>query len=193
MPLCVDLDGTLVRSDTLIEGLLSVLGGPGILHLPELLCLQPRRLQEARWPRLSPIDPALLPYNEDVLAYLRAQEGPSWARRLVLVTAADTLIAQGVAGHLDFRRKSSAPMARPTSRAPPRRRRWSTDLGTATSLISATISTIFRYGAQARSIGIVSAPASVAAAARKGAKSKLQISTRPSVLRAALKVMRPHQ
>ena len=97
VPLCVDLDGTLVRSDTLIEGVLSVLGGSGVLHLPRLL-VGNRAAFKRRVAELGPIDPTLLPYNEDVLAYLREQKAAG--RMLVLVTAADRRIAQGVADHL---------------------------------------------------------------------------------------------
>src|SRR5262245_39493349 len=97
VPLCVDLDGTLVRTDTLIEGVLSVLGGSGIAHLPKLL-VGNRATFKRRVAELGPIDPTLLPYNEEVLAYLREQKAAG--RVLVLVTAADSRIAQGVADHL---------------------------------------------------------------------------------------------
>jgi 4-hydroxybenzoate polyprenyltransferase/phosphoserine phosphatase len=98
VPLCVDLDGTLIRSDLLTDGLLAVLGTPrGLGHLPKLMTTD-RAVLKQRVAEFVDVDPATLPYNEELLAYLRAEKARG--RKLVLATAADRLNAQKIADHL---------------------------------------------------------------------------------------------
>ncbi len=97
LPLCVDLDGTLVRTDTLVEGLLALAGGLRFGALGAAV-MGGRAALKARVASLAPLDPALLPYNEPLLAYLREQRATG--RRIVLATAANEAIAAGVAAHL---------------------------------------------------------------------------------------------
>jgi 4-hydroxybenzoate polyprenyltransferase/phosphoserine phosphatase len=98
VPLCVDLDGTLIRSDMLIEGMLASVFNPMLYR--ELLRLRTgsRAAFKSAVATASTFDPALLPYHEPLLAYLREQK--ALGRRLVLVTAADAAIAHRVAAHL---------------------------------------------------------------------------------------------
>lgn len=99
VPLCVDLDGTLIAGDTLWESL--------------LILLRRRPLDAARTPlwaihgpavfkrhvaRRVQLDPAALAYRDPVLAFLRQEKAAG--RRLILATAADRSIAEGVADHL---------------------------------------------------------------------------------------------
>jgi 4-hydroxybenzoate polyprenyltransferase len=98
IPLCVDLDGTLVKTDLLVEGLVSILTSRHALgRLPLLLTSDRARLKH-RVAGLALLDAALLPYNEELLAHLREQRAAG--RRLVLATAADALVAYAVADHL---------------------------------------------------------------------------------------------
>ncbi len=97
-PICVDLDGTLVNTDTLVEGLIAVLsGGRGLSELAGLLTLN-RAALKLRVAELAGCAADLLPYNATVLAYLR--EKREEGHRLVLATAADTRVAKSVASHL---------------------------------------------------------------------------------------------
>jgi 4-hydroxybenzoate polyprenyltransferase len=98
LPLCVDLDGTLVRSDTLVEGMLSILGRRALLSALLRLPQDGRAVFKQRISELSPPDPAFLPYDAALLAYLRRQK--SAGRMLVLATAADRRVADAVARHL---------------------------------------------------------------------------------------------
>lgn len=97
-PICVDLDGTLVHTDTLVEGLIAALSGRyGLSSLRGLLTLNRAALKQ-RVAELVGCTAELLPYNPVALSYLQAkrQEG----HHLVLATAADARVAKAVASHL---------------------------------------------------------------------------------------------
>jgi 4-hydroxybenzoate polyprenyltransferase/phosphoserine phosphatase len=97
-PICVDLDGTLVNTDTLVEGLVAVLSGRHrASDLKGLLTLN-RAVFKRRVAELAGCAAELLPYNLVLVSYLhkKREEG----HRLVLATAADTRVAEAVADHL---------------------------------------------------------------------------------------------
>ncbi|WP_225410316.1 UbiA family prenyltransferase [Stigmatella hybrida] len=98
-PLAVDLDGTLVRTDTLHESLLVLLKqNPLLLVLAAVWMLRGKAFFKAQVGRRVRLDASRLPYSEPLLAYLREERGRG--RRLVLATAADQSIAHAVAAHL---------------------------------------------------------------------------------------------
>jgi 4-hydroxybenzoate polyprenyltransferase/phosphoserine phosphatase len=93
---CVDLDGTLVRTDLLVEGLLSLSPTQALAAVSHLL--KGRAAFKAFVAEVGRFDPALLPYNERLLGWLHEQK--AMGRRLALVTAADRKVANTVAEHL---------------------------------------------------------------------------------------------
>lgn len=96
--LVVDLDDTLVRTDTLVEQFVAlVFRDPlaALLLLPALL--RGRAAFKTRLAQLQPLDPAALPYDEPLLDFLRRQKAQ--ARPIHLVTAAHQSIADAVADH----------------------------------------------------------------------------------------------
>lgn len=99
IPLCVDLDGTLSRSDTLHESLLQLLKVAPVeaLKVPIWIARGKAYLKEQVSQRAH-LNPELLPLNEAVLTWLRAER--EQGRRIVLVTAAHLDIARAVAGQL---------------------------------------------------------------------------------------------
>ncbi len=98
-PLCVDLDGTLVTTDLLWESFILTLRRQPltVLQLP-LWLLRGKAYLKRRLCAVAVPDARTLPYREDVLALLRAQQAAG--RPLVLATAADRSIADAVAAHL---------------------------------------------------------------------------------------------
>ncbi|MGE0080671.1 MAG: UbiA family prenyltransferase, partial [Thiohalomonadaceae bacterium] len=98
-PLFVDLDNTLINTDLLIEGCLALLKA-NIFYAFSLLLwlLRGKAFLKAQVSLRVTIDPEQLPYNEDLLEYLREE----WAagRPLVLATASDIRAAKTVASHL---------------------------------------------------------------------------------------------
>ncbi len=98
--ICVDLDGTLVRTDTLVEGLLRLLRDPrNWAPLPGWL-LRGRAALKRHVAARAPVDPTTLPYERSLIEYLEAQRASG--RRLVLATAADRDIADRVNAHLQL-------------------------------------------------------------------------------------------
>lgn len=100
-PLVVDLDGTLVRSDLLLESLFLALR-----RSPRLLLKLPgwvmqgaaackRHLIQAGMPEV-----ATLPYRSELVELLRAEK--QRGRRLVLATAGDQALADAVSAELGF-------------------------------------------------------------------------------------------
>src|SRR5690606_6796278 len=98
-PLFVDLDGTLIRSDTLWESFaIALRARPWRTAIGVTSLARGRAALKERLGRLGPIDPAALPYREGFVAWLREEKATG--RRIVLATAADRAVAESVAGHL---------------------------------------------------------------------------------------------
>ncbi len=99
VPLCVDLDGTLIFSDLLFESLAQLLGRkPWLLWLVPFWLLSGRAALKRRLAQAVDLDPRALPYNHALLEWLRAEKRAG--RTLVLATAADQRLAQSVAQYL---------------------------------------------------------------------------------------------
>ena len=98
-PLCVDLDGTLIKSDMLWESLVRLLRRNPLylLAVPYWLLGGRARLKDQLARRVT-LDAARLPYHEPFLAFLREQQRAG--RQLLLVTASDRRMAEPVAAHL---------------------------------------------------------------------------------------------
>jgi 4-hydroxybenzoate polyprenyltransferase/phosphoserine phosphatase len=98
-PLCVDLDGTLVKSDTLVDSLLVLARThpAGLFALPERLLHGKAALKEFVTSRVS-LDVAHLPYNRTLLQFLHQEHARG--RAIYLVTGADVRLAERVAAHL---------------------------------------------------------------------------------------------
>ncbi len=99
--LFVDLDGTLVATDVLWEALLlAVKRDPRVLlQLPRWAARGRAVAKRTLAQQVTP-DPRLLPYHEEVLAFLQAEKGHG--RPLVLATANDRLWAQAVSHHVNL-------------------------------------------------------------------------------------------
>lgn len=98
-PLYVDLDGTLIRSDLLWESLLETLRRNPLAAVAGLARLRDGKAAMKRvLARSGEIDVAALPYDEDFVAWLRAEAGRG--RPVHLATASDAALATRVAAHL---------------------------------------------------------------------------------------------
>jgi 4-hydroxybenzoate polyprenyltransferase len=96
IPLCVDLDGTLLSTDTLIESLVALLKRDiSALFSAPIWLFKGRAGFKARVADRAALDVSTLPANEVFLAWLVEQHAAG--RRLILCTAANAGIAQKVA------------------------------------------------------------------------------------------------
>jgi len=99
IPLCVDLDGTLIKTDLLWESLARLLRRNPFQLLPVLFWwTRGRAFLKRQLVRRVTIDPAALPYHEPFLAYLQEQKAAG--QKLILVTASDRDMALPVANHV---------------------------------------------------------------------------------------------
>jgi len=99
IPLCVDLDGTLIRSDLLIESALGLLRrNPLYLFRFAGWLLHGKARLKREIARRVQIDVTLLPYEQRLIDWLRA--GEQGQRRRVLCTASDRSLADAVAEHV---------------------------------------------------------------------------------------------
>ncbi|QBJ22972.1 UbiA family prenyltransferase [Haematobacter massiliensis] len=95
----VDLDGTLIKTDMLVEGLCQLLGHsvPQALGILVSRFRNPERLKEAVFDRVC-IDPATLPYNETLLDWLHGEAAKG--RHIHLASASPLSVVQPIAEHL---------------------------------------------------------------------------------------------
>jgi 4-hydroxybenzoate polyprenyltransferase len=99
VPLVVDLDGTLLRTDTLLESLLALARSrpSALLQLPWWL-LHGRAHLKQHLAQLAALDVQTLPLARELLDDLRAQKRQG--RRLILATGANEKVAHAIASEL---------------------------------------------------------------------------------------------
>jgi 4-hydroxybenzoate polyprenyltransferase/phosphoserine phosphatase len=97
--LVVDLDGTVVKTDLLLESGLALLKRrPHYLFILPVWLLKGRAYLKQQIARRVSLDVSILPYREELLDYLKTQRAQG--RTIVLATACDMQIARQVAEHL---------------------------------------------------------------------------------------------
>lgn len=100
-PLVVDLDGAVLRSDILAEAVLRYMtnGMRAVFQLP-LWLLKGKVVLKQELARRVSLDVGVLPYNEEVIAFVRDAKKEN--RPVVLATASHRLYAEQIAGHFDL-------------------------------------------------------------------------------------------
>lgn len=98
IPLCVDLDGTLLKTDTLHELIFRAVKQHWwlLFILPFLVFKGKAQFKKSLADKFN-LDPSLLPYNTEFLSYLKQQK--EQGRTLILVTGCYQKIAVTVAEH----------------------------------------------------------------------------------------------
>ncbi|MBW8635959.1 UbiA family prenyltransferase [Hoeflea sp. WL0058] len=98
-PLCVDLDGTLVATDTLWESLLRLLlRNPFMIFSVIRWVLNGKATLKCEVSKHVKTDPAQWPFRPEILEWLKAEK--SRGRHILLVTGAPGQVANSVADHL---------------------------------------------------------------------------------------------
>ena len=97
----IDLDGTLLRTDSLVESLFKLIGQEPLSIFPVLFwMLQGKVILKENVSRRVSLDVQTLPYNQSVIDW--ALEQRQLGARLALVTASHQATAQAIADHLGF-------------------------------------------------------------------------------------------
>lgn len=98
IPLCVDLDGTLIRSDLLAESALALIAyNPLMLFAMFVWLLRGKAYLKREIANRIEFDASALPYNQSLIEWIRDQQK---LRPVVLCTAADARLANEVAKHV---------------------------------------------------------------------------------------------
>jgi 4-hydroxybenzoate polyprenyltransferase len=99
IPLAVDLDGTLIKTDLLWESFVRLLKKNPLWIFPSLLWwIKGRAFLKQQIAARVTVDPAALPYCITFLEWLRAEK--SAGRKIILATASDIQMAMPVAKHV---------------------------------------------------------------------------------------------
>jgi 4-hydroxybenzoate polyprenyltransferase/phosphoserine phosphatase len=100
-PLVVDLDGTLIYTDMLHETAIKILRNSpwNIVRIPFWLAKGKSVLKQQLANRTA-FDPSCLPYNIELLYWLKQQKDDG--RKLILCTATDRTIAEQISHHLEI-------------------------------------------------------------------------------------------
>lgn len=190
--LVIDLDGTLIKTDLLLEtGLLFVREQMQESWKPLQWLLQGKTVLKEELASRTRLDVATLPYNADVLELIQAARDAG--RKVVLATASHYSLAEQVAAHLGLFDEVIA-----------------SDRGRNLSATRKRDELVRRYGEQgfdyvgnsrddlavwrsARRCILVDTPDAVARTARKETSVEREIISGDSVGKALLKALRPHQ
>jgi len=98
-PLVIDLDGTLLRSDLLIEsGFAFIRDNPKRLLVPLKWLLSGKAFLKEQLARSTPLDVTVLPYDPQVIALVEQERAKG--RQIILATASHKIYAEQIAKHL---------------------------------------------------------------------------------------------
>ncbi|WP_081720956.1 UbiA family prenyltransferase [Pseudoxanthomonas suwonensis] len=188
--LCIDLDGTLLRTDLLHEAVLALLSRNllylFVLPLWLLKGKAPFKREIARRVRIAP---ETLPYDERVLEWLRTTS----QRPRVLCTASDVLLAEPIARHLGLFEEVMASDGRTNLGGSAKAAMLVERFGTRGFDYAGNTLVDMKVWAHAATAIVVNAPGRLARAASKVTQLAGHLARTPPTLRAWIKALRLHQ
>lgn len=192
LPLCIDLDGTLVRSDTLHEAIISTVlaDWTNLLRIPVWLGRGRAAFKHEIGKRWQ-FDPAQLPYNEDLLKLLRKEK--ERGRTLVLATASNDFVARSIAQHLELFDQVVASDGSTNLRGRRKAERLTSLFGEKGFAYAGNDSTDFAVWEKAGSAIVVNASSSVRRIAAKRYAGVSIIGKREHQLGPLIRALRPYQ
>lgn len=192
-PLVVDLDGTLLRTDLLMETASAfITANPW--RSPRLVrwLLTGRATLKARLAAIAAIDATTLPYDETLLDWLRQEKAAG--RRLVLATASHRRLAEAVARHLDLFDEVLATEGDTNLKSARKRAALVERFGERRFDYVGNSSADIAVWQSARRAHVVGGSSRLLAKARKLADvGKVSSCDKPSLPRSLLRAMRPYQ
>jgi 4-hydroxybenzoate polyprenyltransferase len=191
-PLVVDLDGSLLRSDTLIEtGILFLRKNPGRLLAPLYWLSRGKVSLKSHLARETDLDVSTLPYDPQVLAVLRQARDES--RPVVLATASHHSVAEAIAAHLQLFDEVIATDASGNLKGPAKSRALVEKFGEGQFDYLGNSDDDLPVWAAAAEVWIANPEPGTLAKARALRKPCHLVSTQAQPRRALLQAMRPHQ
>ncbi|MEL6690421.1 MAG: UbiA family prenyltransferase [Pseudomonadota bacterium] len=190
--LVVDLDGTLLRSDMLYESFWSALGQSWQAPFRAASALQGGRAAlKAHLAGASEVDAASLPYNDDVIAYVR--DWRAKGGKTALVTATDSAIAGEIAAHLDLFDEVHGSDGDTNLKGETKARFLVDRFGAEGFAYMGDATADLPVWSQAAKAVTVNAPETLRRNAAKAAGEVEHLGTAGTALQPYLKAMRPHQ
>lgn len=191
-PLCVDLDGTLLRTDTLWEtAILQLKSRPWRAALFPFWLLRGRAYLKQKLAAGVALDVASLPYTPDFLEHLRREHARG--RDLVLVSACDRAVGEPIAKHLGIFSEVITSDGKTNLKGPNKARVLTERFGAHGFDYAGNETADLPVWAAARERLVVNAVPSLARDLARDASPLHTFAPRASRLRAFLKALRPHQ
>lgn len=192
VPLCVDLDGTVLKTDLLLESLLALARSQfwALFLVPFWWMHGKARLKDELARRVLP-DPSTLPYRQDVLDWLGGEK--TGGRRLILVTGSHERLAQSVADHLGLFDEVIATTSTHNLVGTSKRDLLVERLGSQEFDYAGDAQVDLPVWAVARSAIVVAASSSVERAARAHGNVSQTFARAPVKMRTIVKAIRSHQ
>ena len=192
VPLCVDLDGTLVRTDVLWETLILLLKRNPLylLALPGWL-LRGRAHFKKKIAAGAEFDAASLPYHQPFLEYLRSEH--RHGRHIILATAADSQLANAVARHLGLFAEVFASDGRKNMRGQNKGRALAERFGSKQFDYAGNSTADLPIWREARAAIVVNASEALTRRVRGGTEVSRVFNEPASRTPALVKALRPHQ
>jgi len=193
IPLVVDLDGTLIKTDLLIEGALRLLRRQPLAifaMLGWLLSGGKARLKAEVAARAA-VDPATLPYQTEFIAFLRRRREAG--QPLILATAADGAAARPVAAHLGLFDEVLASDGKVNLDGARKRQRLVDRFGEKGFDYAANAAVDLAIWSSARAGIVVNPMPGVATGAAKVTEVTARLDDRPPAIASHLRALRPQQ
>jgi len=192
VPLCVDLDGTLIKTDVLWESLMVLLKhNPFYIFAVPFWLLRGRAFLKKEIANRVELNPAALPYHPRFLDYLRTEHKKG--RTIMLATASDELLAKRVADHVGLFNEVIASNGKINMRGHNKGRALAERFGKKGFDYAGNSSVDLPVWSEARQAIVVNASEQLAQRARQRTEVSHVFNGSGSKTRALVKALRPHQ
>jgi 4-hydroxybenzoate polyprenyltransferase/phosphoserine phosphatase len=192
VPLCVDLDGTLIKTDALWESLMVLLKhNPLYLFAVPLWWMRGRAFLKKQIADRVQLNPASLPYHQQFLDYLRTERKNG--RTIMLATASDEQLARRIADHLGLFNEVLASNGKVNMRGKNKGRALAERFGKKGFDYAGNSTVDLPVWSEARHAIVVNAGEGLAQQARQRTEVSHVFKGSGSKARALFKALRPHQ
>lgn len=192
VPLAVDLDGTLIRTDMMWESLVRLLRkNPLAAFLSFFVLMRGRAAFKQHVAARVKVDPANLPYHAELIAWLKVQKASG--RKLILATASDINMAKPIADHVGLFDDVMASDGKTNLRNAAKREALNKRFGERRYDYAGNSTDDLGVWPGTREAVVVNAPESLARRAAENTKVGKTFFNQPAHLKPFARALRPHQ